>query len=146
MRSNTPGSFFWMPSPLLSPLHSGMLLPWQENCEFLDRVWDLEEVEREHRKMGKEAGKNQMKFPAALPPSHPIPVPSPPTPQTTATPAQSRDPCFALIPPSLQEGALQSCFHFRFPTLPDSFLCSRTVFFHSTANPKEKEMKVKLLI
>lgn len=58
-----------MPSPLLSPLHSGMLLPWQENCEFLDRVWDLEEVEREHRKMGKEAGKNQMKFPAALAPS-----------------------------------------------------------------------------
>lgn len=75
-----------MPSPLLSPLHSGMLLPWQ-NCEFLDRVWDLEGVEKEQRKMGKEAGKNQMKFPAALPPAPPIRVPSPPTPQTTATPA-----------------------------------------------------------
>lgn len=41
----------------------------------------------EQRKMGKEAGKNQMKFPAALPPAPPIRVPSPPTPQTTATPA-----------------------------------------------------------
>lgn len=106
----------------------------------MDRVWDLEGVEEEQRKMGKEAGKNQMKFPAALPPVPPIPVPSPSTPQTTATPAQSRDPCSALIPPSLLKGVLQSCFRFHFARLV------LTVFFHSTANPKEKKMKVKLLI